>query len=172
MVDGELVLTGGGDLDLKVGGGLNPALTARAMLDDRSRPVAQRHDLNGSLANLRGTVRASAGSFGGIEQVNGPLQLLQDPRESRAYDPFKATMASATGGLVLVPGDATISLGARGDLVLAGRPMPGGPTPAIGSRWISMAARALAAPGSACGPTTRPSTCSPQAATSPLDAGR
>ncbi|BCG25060.1 hypothetical protein TUM18999_32510 [Pseudomonas tohonis] len=120
MVDGELVLTGGGDLDLKVGGGLNPALTARAMLDDRSRPVAQRHDLNGSLANLRGTVRASAGSFGGIEQVNGPLQLLQDPRESRAYDPFKATMASATGGLVLVPGDATISLGARGDLVLGG----------------------------------------------------
>ncbi len=120
MVDGELVLTGGGDLDLKVGGGLNPALTARAMLDDRSRPVAQRHDLNGSLANLRGAVRASAGSFGGIEQVNGPLQLLQDPRESRAYDPFKATMASATGGLVLVPGDATISLDARGDLVLGG----------------------------------------------------
>lgn len=119
-VDGELVLTGGGDLDLKVGGGLNPALTARAMLDDRSRPVAQRHDLNGSLANLRGAVRASAGSFGGIEQVNGPLQLLQDPRESRAYDPFKATMASATGGLVLVPGDATISLDARGDLVLGG----------------------------------------------------
>ncbi|WP_271102978.1 filamentous haemagglutinin family protein [Pseudomonas tohonis] len=120
VVDGELVLTGGGDLDLKVGGGLNPALTARAMLDDRSRPVAQRHDLNGSLANLRGAVRASAGSFGGIEQVNGPLQLLQDPRESRAYDPFKATMASATGGLVLVPGDATISLDARGDLVLGG----------------------------------------------------
>lgn len=120
VVDGELVLTGGGDLDLKVGGGLNPALTARAMLDDRSRPVAQRHDLNGSLANLRGAVRASAGSFGGIEQVNGPLQLLQDPRESRAYDPFKATMASATGGLVLVPGDATIGLDARGDLVLGG----------------------------------------------------
>ncbi|WCD83366.1 filamentous haemagglutinin family protein [Pseudomonas sp. TUM22785] len=120
MVDGELVLTGGGDLDLKVGGGLNPALTARAMLDDRSRPVAQRHDLNGSLANLRGAVRAGAGSFGGIEQVNGPLQMSQDPRESRAYDPFKATMASATGGLVLVPGDATISLDARGDLVLGG----------------------------------------------------
>ncbi|WP_285961693.1 filamentous haemagglutinin family protein [Pseudomonas tohonis] len=120
VVDGELVLTGGGDLDLKVGGGLNPALTARAMLDDRSRPVAQRHDLNGSLANLRGAVRAGAGSFGGIEQVNGPLQMSQDPRESRAYDPFKATMASATGGLVLVPGDATISLDARGDLVLGG----------------------------------------------------
>ncbi len=118
MVDGELVLTGGGDLDLKVGGGLNPALTARAMLDDRSRPVAQRHDLNGSLANLRGAVRAGAGSFGGIEQVTGPMQMLQDPRESRAYDPFKATMASATGGLILVPGDATISLDARGDLVL------------------------------------------------------
>ncbi|MDW3715734.1 MULTISPECIES: filamentous haemagglutinin family protein [unclassified Pseudomonas] len=118
MVGGELVLTGGGDLDLKVGGGLNPALEARAMVDDRGRPIAQRHDLNGSLANLRGAVRAGAGSFGGIEQVNGPMQMLQDPRESRAYDPFKATMASATGGLILVPGDATISLDARGDLVL------------------------------------------------------
>ncbi|MGA4636023.1 filamentous hemagglutinin family protein [Pseudomonas solani] len=120
MVDGELVLTGGGDLDLKIGGGLNPALEARAMLDGNGRQVAQRHDLNGSLANLRGAVRASAESFGGIEQVSGPLQLLQDPRETRAYDPFSATMASATGGLILVPGDATISLDARGDLVLGG----------------------------------------------------
>ncbi|MBC3375857.1 filamentous hemagglutinin family protein [Pseudomonas sp. SWRI92] len=121
MVNGQLQMTGGGDLSLRVGGGLNPSLSARALESANSKgPVAQRHALNGSLINLRGTVRAHAGSFGGIELVSGPHALWQDPRETRAYDPFQATSASATGGMIVVPGDATVALDARGDLVLGG----------------------------------------------------
>jgi filamentous hemagglutinin family protein len=117
MVDGKLQMTGGGDLSLRVGGGLNPSLNARA-LEGVAGPVIQRHALNGSLINLRGTVRAHAGSFGGIELVSGPHALWQDMRETRAYDPFQSTTASATGGMIVVPGDATVALDARGDLVL------------------------------------------------------
>ncbi len=120
MVDGQLQMTGGGDLDLSIGGGLNPLLSARAFQDEASRVVTQRHELNGSLVNLRGSLRASAGTFGGIERVNGALANYQDPLEIRAYDPFQSTIASATGGLVLVPGDAAVSLSSRGDLVLGG----------------------------------------------------
>ncbi|WAF83488.1 filamentous hemagglutinin family protein [Metapseudomonas otitidis] len=120
MVDGHLVTTGGGDLDLVVGGALNPDLEARGFQDDAKLPIKQRHDLNGSLVNLRGSLRASAASYGGIDTITGSEAPNHDARESRAYDPFTATKASATGGLVLLPGDATVSLNARGDLVLGG----------------------------------------------------
>ncbi len=125
MVDGQLQLTGGGDLNLRIGGALNPSQDAREFFADGGASGATRHDLNGSLTNLRGALRASAGSFGGIELVYGPLAEQQDPREARAYDPFTATKANATGGLTLVPGDATVSLNARGDLVLGAAVDPG-----------------------------------------------
>lgn len=125
MVDGQLKFTGGGDLSLAIGGALNPSLEARAFLDLAGQPVDSRHDMNGSLTNLRGSLRASAGSFGGMELINGPNEVSQDPREIRAYNPYDATMASATGGLLLVPGDATASLDARGDLVLGAAVDPG-----------------------------------------------
>ncbi len=119
MVDGALQMTGGGDLTLHVGGGVNPTLGARA-LQDSGLPIAQRHSLNGSLINLRGSVRADAASFGGIELVNGSTAGFQDWREARAFDPYAATTASATGGLLVMPGDATVTLNTRGDLVLGG----------------------------------------------------
>ncbi|SEK76345.1 filamentous hemagglutinin family N-terminal domain-containing protein [Pseudomonas sp. NFIX51] len=123
--DGGLTLTGGGDLKLNIGGGLNPSLDARAS-SVRSGPAqGQNHDLNGALINLRGNVQANAGAMGGIKQNFGRFSFNQDAREVRAYDPYSSSVASATGGLVIVPGDATVSLATRGDLVLGGAVDPG-----------------------------------------------
>lgn len=55
----------------------------------------------------------------------GSLALFNDSKESRAYDPFNASLGTATGGMVLMLGDATASLATRGDLVLAGTGDPG-----------------------------------------------
>lgn len=121
IVDGALVQTGGGDLDLRVGGGLNPALAGRAFYDGGARRlIANRADLGGTIVNLRGAVRVDAGAVGGIEPVVGGDRSVQDVRETRAYSPFLATIASATGGLTLAPGDATVRISSRGDLVLGG----------------------------------------------------
>jgi filamentous hemagglutinin family protein len=116
LVNGQLLSTGGGDLDLRVGGGLNPSYAARQIGDTKFiRP-----DLYGSLSNLRGAVRVTAGSLGTIALAKGADVLSQDPREVRAYNPFIATMADAGGGLTLLPGDSSFSLNTRGDLVISG----------------------------------------------------
>lgn len=81
--------------------------------------------MNGALINLRGNVQANAGAMGGIKQNFGRFSFNQDAREVRAYDPYSSSVASATGGLVIVPGDATVSLATRGDLVLGGAVDPG-----------------------------------------------
>ncbi len=123
--DGSLTLTGGGDLKLNIGGGLNPSLDARASSIFSKPAQGQNHDLNGALINLRGHVQANAGAMGGIQQNFGRSSINQDAREVRAYDPYSASVASATGGLVIIPGDATVSLTTRDDLVLGGAVDPG-----------------------------------------------
>ncbi|WP_028682247.1 filamentous haemagglutinin family protein [Pseudomonas chlororaphis] len=128
---GELLLTGGGDLDVRVGGDLNPGLSARAAATaSTANPVSTdytRQDLrlNGVLSNLRGALGLQASSLGGIALNYGSLALFNDSKESRAYDPFNASLGTATGGMVLMLGDATASLATRGDLVLAGTGDPG-----------------------------------------------
>ena len=84
-----------------------------------------RHALVGVLANLRGNVQLSAASLGGIALSYGATSLSRDPLDSRAPDPLSSSMASATGGLVLAPGDATVNLNTRGDLVLGAVVDPG-----------------------------------------------
>ena len=120
IVDGSLISTGGGDMNVRIGGGLNPTLDARAAWDGSKRIVMPRLDLTGSLIDLRGAMQISAGLLGGIELLSGQYAQLQDRKETRAYDPFIATAGNATGGLMLVPGDATVTLTTRGDLVLGG----------------------------------------------------
>jgi filamentous hemagglutinin family protein len=117
--NGNLMLTGGGDLNVRISGSLNPALEARAAYVSGGQ-FKQSHDLNGSLVNLRGNVQMNAGAMGGIALNYGKNFSLQDVQESRAYDPFTASVGSATGGMMVIPGDATISLNTRGDLVLGG----------------------------------------------------
>ncbi|WP_323162138.1 filamentous haemagglutinin family protein [Pseudomonas fluorescens] len=115
--DGSLQLTGGGDMDIRIGGTLNPSLQARA---GESGTGAPNHDLQGALINLRGAAQLSGGALGGINLQYGAYTSLQDPRETRAFDPFTSTLGSASGGLVLIPGDSGMRLTTRGDLVLGG----------------------------------------------------
>ncbi|MED7670621.1 filamentous hemagglutinin N-terminal domain-containing protein [Pseudomonas moraviensis subsp. stanleyae] len=120
--DGSLQLTGGGDIDMRLGGSLNPSLLARARENGTQAP---RHDLQGAVINLRGAAQVSASALGGVNLQYGAFAQDQDPREVRAYDPFTSTLSSATGGLVLIPGDSGMRLSTRGDLVLGGAADPG-----------------------------------------------
>lgn len=120
--DGSLQLTGGGDMDIRIAGALNPSLLARA---GESGVAAPRHDLQGALINLRGAAQFSGGALGAINLQYGAAAEFQDPRETRAFDPFTSTLGSASGGLVLIPGDSGMRLSTRGDLVLGGAADPG-----------------------------------------------
>ncbi|AXA53495.1 filamentous hemagglutinin family protein [Pseudomonas thivervalensis] len=116
--DGSLVLTGGGDLRLRIGGAFNPSQAARESVNAAA-------DLNGMLANLRGSLQLQAGAIGALGLTYGSYGAFQDPQESRAYDAYVSTMATARGGVTLMPGDAGVSLDSRGDLVLQGVGDPG-----------------------------------------------
>jgi len=104
--DGTLVQTGGGDLDLRLGGELNPNAQLRRY----------EHDLNSTFVNLRGAARIEAGAIGGVQVRYGQL----DPLDTRTGNPYAAGRAYAGGGPVLVLGDATARVDTRGDLVLGG----------------------------------------------------
>ncbi|MGX9785537.1 filamentous haemagglutinin family protein [Janthinobacterium lividum] len=117
-----LTLTGGGDLDVRIGGGLNPVAEVRSFADTTgeitpdTRFSGTRGDLNSTFVNLRGALRMEAGSVGGIE-----LRFdMGDSQESRAYQVYTATSSIAGGGPVVVPGDSGVRIDARGDLVLGG----------------------------------------------------
>ncbi|MDH1512541.1 filamentous hemagglutinin family protein [Pseudomonas mosselii] len=116
--DGRLVQTGGGDLNLRVAGAINPDSSALEMA--RVTP-----DLGGTLVNLRGALNVQAGSIGVVRQVYGSSFAFNDSSESRAYDPFTSTKAAALGGLTLMPGDAAVRLDSRSDLVVQGVGDPG-----------------------------------------------
>ncbi|VFR53265.1 Filamentous haemagglutinin family outer membrane protein associated with VreARI signalling system [plant metagenome] len=128
VVDGALTLTGGGDLDLRVGGALNPNLRATQQ-GLGNLGVSSTHylfggaldhmDLNGVLTNLRGSLNLSAGKVGGVSLNYG------DGGGLRATDPFALAGGRAYGGPVLMLGDATAWLDTRGDLVLGGVSDPG-----------------------------------------------
>lgn len=120
--DGSVQMTGGGDMDIRIGGTLNPSLQARAGETGIGKPV---HDLQGALINLRGAAQITGGALGGINLQYGAGTVVNDLRETRALDPFTSTTGSASGGVVLIPGDSGMSLSSRGDLVLGGAADPG-----------------------------------------------
>ncbi|MBW3500742.1 filamentous haemagglutinin family protein [Janthinobacterium sp. NKUCC08_JDC] len=120
--DGKLLLTGGGDLDIRIGGGLNPVAEVRSFDANSDAPNAdtrferQYPTLNSTFTNLRGALRMEAGAVGGVE-----LRFDRaDPKESRPYETYAAGTAIASGGPILVPGDSGVRIDARGDLVLGG----------------------------------------------------
>jgi filamentous hemagglutinin family protein len=116
--DGTLTLTGGGDIDMRVAGALNP----NRNLSTGSEKLA----LTGAVANLRGATEVSAASIGslGLQYLSGTFKF-SDPVDARGIDPFAASYANARGGINLVPGDTAIYLQTRGDLVLGGASDPG-----------------------------------------------
>ncbi|WLI15886.1 filamentous hemagglutinin family protein [Pseudomonas wuhanensis] len=111
--DGSLQLTGGGDLNLRVGGALNP------------EGLFVNGHLNGAVINLRGHAQIDSGAIGRIDLQYGNAVAVQSPGETRAYDSFKSTRGFATGGLTLMPGDAAFDLTTSGDLVVMDVADPG-----------------------------------------------
>lgn len=111
--DGSVQLTGGGDLDLRVSGAINPAST-----------IVDGH-LNGAVIDLRGHAQLDSGTLGSLNLLYGNTLDSQSPGETRAYDLFRATRGKASGGLTLMPGDATFALSTLGDLVVQDVADPG-----------------------------------------------
>jgi filamentous hemagglutinin family protein len=110
LSDGTLVQTGGGDLVFKVGGALNslPAASATSFSPDYF----------GSVTNLRGDTVVSAGSVGSLDQnTYGKPWTSYDPR---AVDPSVFARSLKTPGPIFTPGDGTIAISTRGDLVFGG----------------------------------------------------
>lgn len=127
--DGSMAMTGGGDIDIRIGGGLNPTQSARGRVSSTGGTTPYYGepaiDLQGALINLRGHVQLAGGAVGGLDLQYGNLASQQDVKDTRGYDPYVSTLASATGGLALIPGDAVIRLDTRGDLVVGGASDPG-----------------------------------------------
>ena len=125
VVGGDLVLTGGGDMDLRIGGAYNPNLRAMQQTDGSAGTGTgyagnfEDVDLNGLLVNLRGQLALTAGRVGGISLFYG------DGAQLRAPDMSAVGGGKPMGGPRLLLGDAVASLDTRGDLVLADAPDPG-----------------------------------------------
>ncbi|WP_282294725.1 filamentous hemagglutinin family protein [Stenotrophomonas sp. PS02289] len=117
--DGELVLTGGGDLHVRSAGAFNPNLQATSQINNNN---FQNLELNGTLVNLRGQLVLQASRVGGIATNASSYQKLDNTIPS---DPFIAQRGEAMGGPVLVLGDANALLQARGDAVLGAVTDPG-----------------------------------------------
>lgn len=131
LASGDILLTGGGDLNLRVGGGINPGLAARANPPAGTSASAdyrlQNLDITGALTNLRGDLRTQAGDMGGValKYYNGRSANATDERDVRALLPYSSSLGAATGGPVLMLGDATATFLTRGDAVLGGSGDPG-----------------------------------------------
>ncbi len=109
-----LVQTGGGDLRLRVGGGLNPF---DPNINSSGSAFPNWSNSGGVIANLRGSIDVDAGAIGRIDLSYGFVNGINvDPRP---VDPDVATYGRSSGGVVLALGDATTTLSSRGDLVLA-----------------------------------------------------
>ena len=146
VVGNEVVLTGGGDLSVRTAGALNNALQATSQVPNGN---TQSLELNGTLVNLRGDLTLQASRIGGIATTSASYQRLDNSLP--ASDPFTAQRGEAMGGPVLVLGDATALLQARGDAVLGAVTDPGRAgvlnynavalddgTTATGASWFSL----------------------------------
>ncbi|WP_229183267.1 filamentous haemagglutinin family protein [Bradyrhizobium oropedii] len=109
LSDGTLVQTGGGDLIVKIGGKLNSIVPNFAV---------QVPDYYGSITNLRGDIVVNAGAVGGLApNLGGATFTSYDPR---AVDPNVFKRSIKVPGPIFTPGDGTVSITTRGDLVLGG----------------------------------------------------
>ena len=131
VVNGDLVLTGGGDLTLRTGGSLNPNLLA-SVVEGRTTKY-QQLDLNGALVNLRGTLQVSTGRMGGIDLFTG---YGGGGGGILPGSPFTASGGLFGAGAVLMLGDAVANIDTRGDLVLGGAGDPGRVKPLNSSPFI------------------------------------
>jgi filamentous hemagglutinin family protein len=106
--NGAMTLTGGGDLDMRIAGALNPYGEG---VDRASRTA-----LGGSIVNLRGATQLDAASIGELQTFYG----FPNPADPRGIDPFATTSARSFSGLTLVPGDSAVYVQTLDDMVIAG----------------------------------------------------
>jgi hypothetical protein len=111
---GTLLETGGGNATIEIGGALNPV--------DSNYTNLITGFSGGEFIDLRGNINVHAGSIGGIDLVYGQSSAT-DPRPTGVST--AAVYAYAYGGPELAPGDGTINLQVRGDLVIADAVDPG-----------------------------------------------
>ncbi|MFC7379186.1 filamentous haemagglutinin family protein [Brevundimonas sp. GCM10030266] len=133
VVGDDLYLTGGGDLNLRTGGLLNPNARATQIRSGsgNQRPTGDVADTNGVLTNLRGAVSLSTGGMGTFGVTYG------DGFGLRPSDPFAVGGGSGMGGILLMLGDSAANLSTRGDLVLGGVGDPGRVWQATSQAWSS-----------------------------------
>jgi filamentous hemagglutinin family protein len=113
QANGTLVQNGGGEMAVKIGGALNFL-----------PPGGFSHyyqDGGGVISDLRGNTSLSAGSVGNIVPQFATL-AGQDPR---FLPPLVSEAANFGNGIDLLPGDGTVTVNARGDLVIDGAGNPG-----------------------------------------------
>jgi filamentous hemagglutinin family protein len=123
ITGGATDLTGGGVLTVDVAGTLNP--TAQ---------TSQAH--GGALTDTRGDIDVQAGQLGTIA-LDYTTTNNTDPR---AQSPFTAQYANSANGLVVLPGDGSVTIDTMRDLVLAGA---GDPTRQVEEARTSVAAAYL-----------------------------
>ncbi len=105
LADGTIVQTGGGNLTLNIGGALNA-------IPFNSLPL----DQFGSITDLRGDINVRAGSIGTISTING----TSDPADPRGVALQTIEKTFSAGGPTVTPGDGTVQISTRGNLVLSG----------------------------------------------------
>jgi filamentous hemagglutinin family protein len=118
------VETGGGDINVTIGGTLNPIDAASYAIG--ASPSGQSTEppaVNGDIIDVRGDIAVSASAIGRIDPVyNAAATALSDPR---ALDPFTSEDGIPNGGIEVAPGDGTADITTLRDLVLAGAVDPG-----------------------------------------------
>lgn len=109
---GALTLTGGGDLDMRIAGALNPL----GEVEER----ASKTGLSGNIVSLRGTTQLDASSIGVLRTLYRPSGAPANPIDPRGVNPFEQSSAQSLSGLMLMPGDSSVYLQTLGDMVIAG----------------------------------------------------
>jgi filamentous hemagglutinin family protein len=108
------VETGGGDINIHIAGALNPAAEGGG-----SNQMA-----GGTLTDLRGHLDLTAGSIGTMIPAYGVQKSSSiDPRQPDQN--VADSLSRAFNGVFLAPGDSTMQLSTRGDLVFQGAGDPG-----------------------------------------------
>ncbi|MFC5374175.1 filamentous hemagglutinin family protein [Brevundimonas faecalis] len=113
VTSGTVVQTGGGDMDIRLGGTLNLS--------------GGTSDLSGSVANLRGDISILASSIGSMTS-----SLYKDRLDPRLADPTRPSSKIVGGGLTVIIGDGDVRLDARKDVVLLAVGDPGSLTSSAG----------------------------------------
>jgi filamentous hemagglutinin family protein len=105
LADGTLLQTGGGNLTTNIGGALN----------NTTNPVGTA-DQGGVITDLRGNVAVNAGAIGTIV----PFYQGSDtpPNDPRALNPLQTELATVSAGIDIAPGDGSVTVNTRGDLVV------------------------------------------------------